>query len=453
MADKVLAAKELEVVSSSRTESKNKVRSNDTHESGKIVKSENNCKICMKECKVCSTITYLSGKKVEKLTGRVRSIEDQILNCDKMLKASNDKLKELTDKIENDKNDIERIRKENEKLILEYHQISENFEKLKRTVKDSDGRNGKTTKENLQMSGVPRVKEELINQQLDEIAKLKLQFQEAKIENERIQLKLSSYNSASFVLQHIVPKPIGKNKAGEDVYSDGTRVGYHQVTPPVLNIFSKKQSGLVIDEDENEVKLPESIDVTFNSSSDEDSVQSEVIKSVVEKVLKSENDTTEDDECFLDKYIPKSKSKNNLNEEPNLVMYKMAGSDKLYSDCDFPIENVIVGKLRKVFKLIEIDISELEGLKHSKRELNFEKDKSYYKNLLYLRIFITTIKTDGRVVIRVVRIFKARNLLRKRCLCQVQVHFLMRNLNFFQNQTKSFLRRRPHNLRLKARVG
>ncbi|XP_035830760.1 uncharacterized protein LOC118480158 [Helianthus annuus] len=67
-----------------------------------------------------------------------------------------------------------------------------------------------------------KVKKWQINQQLDEIANLKLQFQEAKIENERINLKLNSYNSAGFVLQHIVPKPIGKNKVGEDVYSDGT---------------------------------------------------------------------------------------------------------------------------------------------------------------------------------------------------------------------------------------
>ena len=133
---------------------------------------------------------------------------------------------------------------------------------------------------------------------MDEIANLKLQFQEAKIENERINLKLNSYNSASFVLQYIVPKLIGKNKAGEDVYSDGTGVGYHQVPPPVLNNYSKKKSRLVNDEDDHEVKLPDTIDVTFTSSFDEDSVQSEVVKSMVENVLKSESDTTEDDECF-----------------------------------------------------------------------------------------------------------------------------------------------------------
>ncbi|KAJ0514711.1 putative transcription factor interactor and regulator CCHC(Zn) family [Helianthus annuus] len=242
MADKVLAAKELEVVSESGTESKSKVSSNDsTNESGKKAKTESDCKNCMKDYKVCSTLAYLSGKKTEELTERVRDVENQILSRDKMLKASNERIKELTGKIENDKIDVERTRKENEKLVHENRQLSENHEKLKRTIKDFDERDAKTSKENLQLSGVLRSKEEQINQQLDEIANLKLQFQEAKIENERINLKLNSYNSASFVLQHIVPKPIGKNKAGEDVYSDGTWVGYHQVPPPVLNNFSKKK--------------------------------------------------------------------------------------------------------------------------------------------------------------------------------------------------------------------
>ncbi|MFS8035297.1 hypothetical protein Hanom_Chr17g01591421 [Helianthus anomalus] len=53
---------------------------------------------CMKNCKDCSTITYLNNKKVEDLTKRVREVEDQILNRDKMLKASNECSKELTEK-------------------------------------------------------------------------------------------------------------------------------------------------------------------------------------------------------------------------------------------------------------------------------------------------------------------------------------------------------------------
>ncbi|MFS7976578.1 hypothetical protein Hanom_Chr10g00894091 [Helianthus anomalus] len=66
-------------------------------------------------------------------------------------------------------------------MIHENRQLSENREKLKRTVKDSDERNSKTCKENFQLSGVLQSKERHINEQLDEIANVKLQFQEAKI--------------------------------------------------------------------------------------------------------------------------------------------------------------------------------------------------------------------------------------------------------------------------------
>ncbi|MFS7962429.1 hypothetical protein Hanom_Chr08g00726531 [Helianthus anomalus] len=122
-----------------------------------------------------------------------------------------------------------------------------------------------------------------------------------------------------------------------------------------MNNFSKKKSGLDNNDESNDIKRPETIGVTFTSSSDEDSVQSEVVKNVVENALKSDRDSAEDEECFLNNYLPKSKSGNNSNEEPTLVMYKMSSSDKLYLDLEFPLENVSVIKLNKVFKLAEVD--------------------------------------------------------------------------------------------------
>ena len=44
-------------------------------------------------------------------------------------------------------------------------------------------------------------------------------------------------------------------------------------------------------EEVSEVKLPENIDVTFTSSND-DSVQNDIVKGVVENVLKPDGDTT-----------------------------------------------------------------------------------------------------------------------------------------------------------------
>ncbi|MFS8022669.1 hypothetical protein Hanom_Chr16g01442241 [Helianthus anomalus] len=73
--------------------------------------------------------------------------------------------------------------------MLENRKLTEDFEKLKRTIKDLDERNTKTHTENSNLLGFLQTKEKLINDQLDEIANLKLQYQEAKIENERINLK------------------------------------------------------------------------------------------------------------------------------------------------------------------------------------------------------------------------------------------------------------------------
>ncbi|MFS7979290.1 hypothetical protein Hanom_Chr10g00925611 [Helianthus anomalus] len=126
----------------------------------------------------------------------------------------------------------------------------------------------------------------------------------------------------------------------------------------MCNNFMKKQSGLVNESESSDKidveKLPENIDVTFNSQTDEESIESEVVKNVAEKVLKFDSDSTiEDDECFLNNCIPKPKSHNNLNDEPTLFMYKMNGSDKLYSDTEFPIENVNVDKLKKVLMFLK----------------------------------------------------------------------------------------------------
>ncbi|MFS7978191.1 hypothetical protein Hanom_Chr10g00912671 [Helianthus anomalus] len=293
MANQVMMAKALEVdsTSASESDSSEKVSSSSSDsEPGKAenAKSESDCRNCLKECKVCNTHEYLSRSQIQELTNKINILNKELIGRDKLIKSSTDKINELNEKIKNDENDVERFPKENEKLTLENRKISEDFDKLKRTIKDSDERNIKTHKENSNLSGVLQAKEKLINEQLDEIASLRLYF----------------------VLKHIVPKPVGKNKGGEDVYSDGTRVGYHKVPPPMCNNFTKKQLGLVNESDSSEKsdaeKLPDNIDVTFNSQSDEASIESEVVKDVVEKVLKSNNDSTnEDDERFLNNYIPK----------------------------------------------------------------------------------------------------------------------------------------------------
>ncbi|MFS7962271.1 hypothetical protein Hanom_Chr08g00724681 [Helianthus anomalus] len=98
MAHKVLAAKELEVVSGSGNESKSKVSPNDaTNESGKKAKIESDCKNCMKNCKVCSTLAKLS-----RLLRRLKDVLDVPLSLYSLfvlspLSLSLSKIKSVTD--------------------------------------------------------------------------------------------------------------------------------------------------------------------------------------------------------------------------------------------------------------------------------------------------------------------------------------------------------------------
>ncbi|MFS7962405.1 hypothetical protein Hanom_Chr08g00726261 [Helianthus anomalus] len=65
MADKVLAAKALEVDSNSMTESKDQVSpKSSTNVSGKKFEGNVDCKNCNKECNFCSTVTYLNMRKL-----------------------------------------------------------------------------------------------------------------------------------------------------------------------------------------------------------------------------------------------------------------------------------------------------------------------------------------------------------------------------------------------------
>ncbi|MFS7997377.1 hypothetical protein Hanom_Chr12g01141061 [Helianthus anomalus] len=122
MADKVLMTKALKVDSKSTSSSEGKVSSSDSKNGpGKkyTAKTESDCRNCIKECKVCNTYAYLTNKRIQELVEKADRVEKQVLNRDKILKASSERIKELSEKIEKDKNDVERFQKENEKITLE----------------------------------------------------------------------------------------------------------------------------------------------------------------------------------------------------------------------------------------------------------------------------------------------------------------------------------------------
>ncbi|KAM0035954.1 hypothetical protein Hdeb2414_s0015g00452611 [Helianthus debilis subsp. tardiflorus] len=116
-------------------------------------------------------------------------------------------------------------------------------------------------------------------------------------------------------------------------------------------------------------QLPENIDVTYTKSDDDG--DSEVVSKVVENVLRDDSTNNgksesqdEDEGSFHKTYLKNSKSEKDANDDPIGLAYTMIGLDKLFSDVEFPIQNVISDKIHKVFKLVDIEktvIAKLAG--------------------------------------------------------------------------------------------
>ncbi|MFS7905945.1 hypothetical protein Hanom_Chr01g00053651 [Helianthus anomalus] len=134
----------------------------------------------------------------------------------------------------------------------------------------------------------------------------------------------------------------------------------------------------------NEVnQLSDDINVIYTKS---DVCESALVNDVVEKVFDGEkqNDFTknenskskfEDEESFHKNYLKNSKYDSKMNNDPIRLMYQMVGSDKLFSDIEFSVQNVIVEKFEKVFKLVKIELSEVEN--HATNVRNWRKGKSF----------------------------------------------------------------------------
>ncbi|MFS7977541.1 hypothetical protein Hanom_Chr10g00905171 [Helianthus anomalus] len=135
-------------------------------------------------------------------------------------------------------------------------------------------------------------------------------------------------------------------------------------------------------------QLPENIDVTYTKS---DVGESEVVSKVVESVLKKENQNNstkndnsesqiEDEESFHKNYLKNSKSETNTNDCPIMLAYYMVGSDKLFSDVEVLIQNVIAENIEKVFKLVEIEKIEIEKFSGKGKKSFYNKPGYKKKN-------------------------------------------------------------------------
>ncbi|KAJ0434381.1 hypothetical protein HanIR_Chr17g0880921 [Helianthus annuus] len=95
-------------------------------------------------------------------------------------------------------------------------------------------------------------------------------------------------------------------------------------------------------------------------------------------------------------------------------MYKMSGSDKLFSDSEFPLENVNLNKLTNVFKLVEVELSAVNNLSR-------KKERVYNKKAVYPPRFYNNYRNNWSGGYQGGKPFHKRNVSNKRLSLKARV--------------------------------
>ncbi|KAJ0603966.1 putative transcription factor interactor and regulator CCHC(Zn) family [Helianthus annuus] len=263
--------------------------------------------------------------------------------------------------LEKDTN-LQELKHHADMLKFDRGQVKEAYDTLARSIKMIQKESVENDKATKLVKATLFDKQIEVNFHLDTIASLKKELELAKIENDRIDKKFMSYVASSYVLEQIVPQ------------QPHAAPVFNSVPPPMWNHYTQKypdgvEAALNIKLRSIKDDLPESIDVIFSASNTDN--ESQVIKAVVDQVLDEESDNSEksqseksvieseDEGNFLDRFI--SKSDKSANDDPIMVVYTMIGTDKLYSDFEYPLQNVKIEHVEKVFKLVEMNIDEVNN--------------------------------------------------------------------------------------------
>ncbi|KAJ0876109.1 putative transcription factor interactor and regulator CCHC(Zn) family [Helianthus annuus] len=352
------------------------------------------CKKCMEPCRACTEkdeqcrTRDLEFTKIENI---FKEKCKEMLEKEKVFKENDEKLSEKCNKLEKEnevlkmineceqkENVVQEMKKEYDSMKLAYHITKESYEKVKDEMKYAQSRMNylsETTKEPKRMYSI---KQDVVNSYIEDVAKLKRQIADLEQDNN----KLKSYHVSSYVLERIFNIKPGDGESEQNKKGIGSE--FHQVPPPEKFAFYDEEK---VEKAFNMVdQLPDNIDITYSKS--DDSHDSEVVGKVVESVLKEESVDTgksesqdEDEGNLHDKYLKNTKSEKNLNDDSKGLVYTMIGSDKLFLDVVFPIQNVISEKVDKVFKMVEIEKSEISKFVSKSRKGSYNKPSSKKKNM------------------------------------------------------------------------
>ncbi|MFS7919099.1 hypothetical protein Hanom_Chr03g00208901 [Helianthus anomalus] len=218
-------------------------------------------------------------------------------------------------------------------MKLSYHTVKETYEILKSKVTSLDNRLSACQKSNAFLEARFAGKQKVLNDYIDEASK----FPQELAEKEKVVNKLQSYHASSYILERIFN--VTPNDKDSKKNKKGIGPGYHQVPPPLEDNYTF-YDGEKVEKAINMVdQLPDNIDEST-------------------RIDKSESQD-ENEGSFQEKYLKNSKSEKDANDDSKGMVYTMIGSDKLFSNVEFPIQNVISDKVDKVFKLIEIQKFEI----------------------------------------------------------------------------------------------
>ncbi|KAJ0871134.1 putative transcription factor interactor and regulator CCHC(Zn) family [Helianthus annuus] len=283
---------------------------------------------------------------------------------------------------------IAKYEKKKEQLLFNLNYVKESYDVLNKTVTGLQKTNSEREQALTMMNAVMMSKQKAINFYIEESAKWKQELETEKILNERIRRLLQSYSSSDYLIDRIYPTVAGmeafqdeKPKKKKKDSGKKPTVSYNKCPPPICEGYSPRKPNEKQLEKAVNIKLktdtidelPENIDVTFTSSDTD--YESELIKKVVDQVLDTDEDESKSESGGSNSSVNSSKSsvkrsyskefllsKANLDDETFEVAYTLNDSDKLYSDKEFPIRSVRFDLIKKVFKMTEINISEIKDL-------------------------------------------------------------------------------------------
>ncbi|KAM0065942.1 hypothetical protein Hdeb2414_s0002g00043181 [Helianthus debilis subsp. tardiflorus] len=322
---------------------------------------------------ICDNCDRLSVKcadleaNMSELQGKHDALQASLFDLQEKHVSLNDKWCELQSKHEalQEKYDVTFIH--NQKLTVdlskckEANMFYENHEKEFKTMVET------LRKDKTELTKMVSRKQTDINMYITRLEIMQKEMACVKTESEAIRLKLDSYLSSSYVLDHI----IGVQKEKRDV----TCIGYKKCPPPVRHNYDampdeeyrthfepsvpldveefatglgyKKEVSsdsdvsadtfVTAEKNQDPPVVIEDADSSDDESNDTDSAKSDAV--IKEEDIPLENHILCDPPVKPAKTVAIESSSEKESESVNLL-YTLVGDDKIYSDKDFPIKNV-----------------------------------------------------------------------------------------------------------------